>query len=52
MIYCSYNPNITFVSNHLDHIAKGVNTYSIKYEKVLTLLLEELICQLFAINIK
>ena len=30
---CSYNPNRTFVSNHLDHIAKGINTYLKKYEK-------------------
>ena len=35
MICCSYNPNRTFVSNHLDHIAKGINTYSKKYEKFL-----------------
>ena len=32
---CSYNPNRTFVSNHLDHIAKRINTYSKKYEKIL-----------------
>ena len=24
---CSYNPNKIFVSNHLDHIAEGANTY-------------------------
>ena len=24
---CSYNPNIIFVSGHLDHIAKGIDTY-------------------------
>ena len=35
LICCSHNPNRTFVSNHLDHIAKGVNTYSKKYEKIL-----------------
>ena len=35
MICCSYNPNRTFVSNHLDHIAKGINTYSKKYENIL-----------------
>ena len=35
LICCSYNPNRTFVSNHLDHIAKGINTYSKKYEKIL-----------------
>ena len=35
LICCSYNPNRTFVSNHLDHIAQGINTYSKKYEKVL-----------------
>ena len=28
-----YNPNRTFVSNHLDHVAKGINTYSKKYEQ-------------------
>ena len=33
LICCSYNPNRTFVSNHLDHIAKGINTYSRKYDK-------------------
>ena len=35
LICCSYNPNRTFASNHLDHIAKGINTYSKKYEKIL-----------------
>ena len=35
MICCSYNPNRTFASNHLDHIAKGINTYSKKYENIL-----------------
>ena len=35
VICCSYNPNRTFVSNHLDHIAKGINTYSKKYENIL-----------------
>ena len=35
MICCSYNSYRTFVSNHLDHIAKGINTYSKKYEKIL-----------------
>ena len=52
MICCSYNPNTVFVSNDLHHIAKGINTYSIKYEKVLMLPLEKLIWQLFVINIK
>ena len=33
LICCSFNPNRTFVSNHLDHIAKGVNTSPKKYEK-------------------
>ena len=28
LICCSYNPNWIFVSNHLDHIAKEINTYS------------------------
>ena len=28
LICCSY----TFVSNHLDHMAKGINTYSKKHE--------------------
>ena len=31
----SYNPNRTFVSNHLGYIAKGINTYSKKYENIL-----------------
>ena len=35
LICCSYNSNRTFASNHPDHIAKGINTYSKKYEKVL-----------------
>ena len=35
MIYCSYNPNRTSVSNHPDHIAEGINTYLKKYEKCL-----------------
>ena len=35
LVCCSCNPNRTFVSNHLDHIAKGINTYSKKYEKIL-----------------
>ena len=35
LICCSDNPNRTFVSNHLDHIAKGINTYSKKQEKML-----------------
>ena len=35
LICCSYNPNRTFALNHLDHIAKGINTYSKKYEKKL-----------------
>ena len=33
LICCSYNPNRIFLSNHLDHIAKEINTYSQKYEK-------------------
>ena len=33
VICCSYNPNRTFVSDHLDHIAKGINTCSKKYKK-------------------
>ena len=33
LICCSYNSNRIFASNHLDHIAKGTNTYSKKYEK-------------------
>ena len=35
LICCSYNLNKTFVSNHQDHIAKGINTYSKKHEKIL-----------------
>ena len=35
LICCSCNPNRIFASNHLDHIAKGINTYSKKYEKIL-----------------
>ena len=35
MICCLYNPNRNFVSNRLDHITKGINTYSKKYEKIL-----------------
>ena len=35
LICCSYNPNRSFALNHLDHIAKGINTYSKKYEKKL-----------------
>ena len=35
LICCSDNPNRTFVSNHLDHIAKGINTYSKMQEKML-----------------
>ena len=35
LIGCSYNPNIIFVSRHLGQIAKGVDTYSKKYEKIL-----------------
>ena len=35
LICCSYNPNRIFASNHLDHIAKGIYTYSNNYEKVL-----------------
>ena len=35
LICCSYNPNRLFVSGHLDHIAKGIDTYSKKYEKIL-----------------
>ena len=35
LICCSYNPNRIFVSRHLDHIAKGIDTYSKKYEKIL-----------------
>ena len=34
-IYCSYNCKRTFVSYRLDHIAKGIKTYSKKYEKIL-----------------
>ena len=33
LICCSYNPNRPFVSNHLDHITKRLNTYSKKYKK-------------------
>ena len=56
LISCSYNPSRTFASNHPDRIAKGVNTYSKKYEKfllmgILTLGLQKIIWQLFAINI-
>ena len=55
LICCSYNPNRTFVSNHLDHIAKGINTYSKKHEKnywgIFTLSLQKLIWWLFAMNI-
>ena len=35
LICCSYSPNIIFVSRHLGQIAKGVDTYSKKYEKIL-----------------
>ena len=35
LICFSYDPNRIFVSNHLDHIAKGINAYSKKYEKTL-----------------
>ena len=35
LICCSYNPNRIFVSRYLDHIAKGIDTYSKKYEKIL-----------------
>ena len=34
-ICCSYNPKRIFVSGHLDHIAKGIDTYSKKYEKIM-----------------
>ena len=35
-LICSlYNPNKTYVSNQLDDIAKRVNTYWKKYEKIL-----------------
>ena len=37
LICCSYNPNRIFVSRHLDHIAKGIDTYSKKYEKMMVL---------------
>ena len=37
LICCSINLNITFVSNHLDHIAKGINTYSKIYGKILSM---------------
>ena len=30
LICCSYNPNRVFVSEHLDQIAKGIDTYSKK----------------------
>ena len=52
-ICCSYNSNWTFVSNRLDHIAKWINTYSKKYEKIL--LMRDFnvgfIWRLFAMNI-
>ena len=56
LMCCSYNPNRTFVSNHLDDIAKGIKTYSKKYEKNLLMgdfnvPLQKLIWQLFAMNI-
>ena len=35
LICCSYNPNRIFVSRNLEHIAKGIDTYSKKYEKIL-----------------
>ena len=35
LICCLCNPNRTFVSNLQDHIAKGINTYSKKYEQIL-----------------
>ena len=35
IICCSYNSNRIFDSRHLDHIAKGIDTYSKKYEKIL-----------------
>ena len=34
LICCSYNPNRIFFSGHLDHIAKKIDTYSKKYEKI------------------
>ena len=33
LICCSYNPNRTFTSNHLDHIATRINTYLKKFKK-------------------
>ena len=56
LICCSYNPNRTFVLNHLDHNPKEINTDSKKYEKVLSMEnfnvgLQKLIWQLFAMNI-
>ena len=35
LICCSYNPNRIFVSRHVDHICKGIDTYSKKHENVL-----------------
>ena len=35
LICCSNYPNRIFVSGHLDRIAKGIDTYSGKYEKIL-----------------
>ena len=35
LICWSNNPNRIFISGHLDHIAKGIDTYSKKYEKIL-----------------
>ena len=34
IICCSYNSNRIFDSRHLDHDAKGIDTYSKKYEKI------------------
>ena len=39
LVCCSYNLNRTFVSNQLDDIAKGINSYSKKCEK--NLLMED-----------
>ena len=35
LICCSYNPNIIFVSRNFDHVVKGIDTYSKKYEKIM-----------------
>ena len=56
LICCTYNPNRTFASNHLDHIANEINICTKNYDKILLigdfmLGLQKLIWRLFAMNI-